>query len=106
MHGKGHMIFADGKQYIGDYDKDVRHGNGKFIWPDGREYDGRWVAGKQFGEGYYTGKDGIAKKGVWVDGKREKWLDEGDTESVISLTVQSEMSRSKCRYNLGEITES
>ena len=37
---------------------------------------------------------------MWVEGKREKWIDEGDTESVISLTVPSEMSRSKCRYDL------
>ena len=46
MHGKGHMIFSDGKQYIGDFDSDVRHGKGKFMWTDGRVYDGGWVNGK------------------------------------------------------------
>ena len=53
------MIYADGKQYIGQFESDFRHGKGKIIWADGQEYDGSWVAGKQSGEGYYTDTGGV-----------------------------------------------
>ena len=70
------MVFSDGKQYIGDFDCDVRHGKGKFMWTDGRVYDGGWVNGKQFGVAFYTDKHGIKKKGRWEDGKRVEWIEE------------------------------
>jgi hypothetical protein len=46
MHGKGHLIWPDGKEYIGDFVEDKRHGHGKFKWKDGREYEGQWQKGK------------------------------------------------------------
>jgi hypothetical protein len=48
------MTWADGKQYIGDFEDDKKHGKGKFLWKDGREYDGGWLRGKQHGTGSYT----------------------------------------------------
>ena len=46
MHGKGILIWPDGKEYTGDFYEDKRHGFGKFKWKDGREYEGEWVKGK------------------------------------------------------------
>ena len=40
MHGQGHLIWPDDKEYIGEFAEDYRHGNGKFKWKDGREYNG------------------------------------------------------------------
>lgn len=59
MHGKGHLIWPDGKQYIGEFEEDKRHGKGKFTWKDGREYDGGWVKGKQSGVGVYKNTNGV-----------------------------------------------
>ena len=76
MHGHGHLIWPDGKQYIGEFEEDQRHGQGKFYWSDGREYEGSWVVGKQSGVGYFTDENGIRRKGMWLDGIRKEWLDE------------------------------
>ena len=46
MHGKGHMKYKDGKEYIGDYYEDQRHGQGLYKFGDEREYEGGWVKGK------------------------------------------------------------
>ena len=40
MHGHGHLVWPDGKEYTGAFADDKRHGNGKFKWKDGREYNG------------------------------------------------------------------
>ena len=40
MHGKGKLIWADGKEYIGDFIEDKRSGEGSFKWKDGKEYRG------------------------------------------------------------------
>jgi hypothetical protein len=40
MHGKGHLIWPDGKEYIGEFIDDKRHGHGIFKWTDGRQYEG------------------------------------------------------------------
>ena len=36
MHGRGLLIWADGKQYEGEFQDDKRHGQGTFKWTDGR----------------------------------------------------------------------
>ena len=100
------MLFADGKQYIGEYEKDVRSGEGKFIWPDGRKYEGQWVDGKQHGEGHYTGKDGVKRKGLWIDGERAKWLDENEIESMASTNFTTRKSMKNERYSLDCFNES
>lgn len=46
MHGKGKIIWPDGKSYVGDYEDDKKHGEGTFEWPDGRKYIGSWKNGK------------------------------------------------------------
>ena len=46
MHGKGKLVWPEGKEYNGDFYEDRRHGFGKFRWHDGREYEGYWKDGK------------------------------------------------------------
>lgn len=49
------------------------HGNGHFIWPDGKEYKGQWEFGKQHGIGILR-KDEKERKGEWKEGKRVRWV--------------------------------
>ena len=46
MHGKGELIWKDGRKYIGNYENDKKHGQGEFHWSDGRIYKGEWAHGK------------------------------------------------------------
>jgi hypothetical protein len=39
--------------YEGEFFNDKREGKGHFIWADGRQYIGDWKAGKQHGVGEY-----------------------------------------------------
>jgi hypothetical protein len=73
MHGRGKLVWADGKMYEGEYRDDKKEGQGTFTWADGRKYIGGWKDGKQHGIGEYVTPDGT-QKGEWVDGKRTKWL--------------------------------
>jgi hypothetical protein len=38
MHGRGNLLFEDGRRYIGELAEDVLSGYGIFLWPDGRRY--------------------------------------------------------------------
>jgi hypothetical protein len=46
MHGKGLLVWPDGKSYEGDFREDKRDGVGIFKWGDGKEYCGEWKVGK------------------------------------------------------------
>lgn len=46
MHGKGHFIWPDGKEYKGYYCFDLKHGEGEFKWADGTVYKGEFRDGK------------------------------------------------------------
>ena len=46
MHGKGEIVWKDGRKYVGDYQHDKKHGYGIFEWNDGRRYEGNWKNGK------------------------------------------------------------
>ena len=75
------MTYANRMHYIGGFDSNMRHGKGKLIWPDGREYYGHWIQDKRSGEGYFTSKNGVKRKEVWLDGKRLHQADEGEQVS-------------------------
>lgn len=45
MHGKGQIIWQDGRKYTGEYEDDKKHGKGIFEWSDGRKYIGTWISG-------------------------------------------------------------
>ncbi len=53
MHGKGKLVWVDGRSYDGEYEYDKKYGYGTFTWPDGRKYSGYWKDGKQHGRGEY-----------------------------------------------------
>ena len=53
MHGFGKYVWADEKQYEGQYCDDKKHGYGIYKWPDGRRYMGFWKDGKQHGLAEY-----------------------------------------------------
>lgn len=46
MHGRGTLIWRDGKRYEGNFVNDKREGHGIFRWKDGRVYEGEWKDGK------------------------------------------------------------
>lgn len=53
MNGKGHLKWADGREYRGEFIDDKRDGYGEFTWKDGRKYKGDWKNGKQHGVGVF-----------------------------------------------------
>lgn len=46
MHGKGLLVWPDGKYYEGEFKEDLKHGFGIFFWEDKRCYKGEWKEGK------------------------------------------------------------
>ena len=46
MHGRGTLVWRDGKRYEGQFVYDKREGHGTFKWKDGRVYEGQWKDGK------------------------------------------------------------
>eukprot|EP01087_Luapelamoeba_hula_P015554 TRINITY_DN4662_c0_g1_i5.p1 TRINITY_DN4662_c0_g1~~TRINITY_DN4662_c0_g1_i5.p1 ORF type:complete len:443 (+),score=76.99 TRINITY_DN4662_c0_g1_i5:44-1372(+) len=68
-HGKGIMLFKDGK-YEGGWKNGKQHGRGKYVWNSGSTYDGYWKTGKFDGMGTYTWPSGAAYMGTWTKGKK------------------------------------
>lgn len=75
MHGKGVMIWTDGRKYEGELYYGKIHGYGIFTWPDGKRYEGQFVKGKKHGYGIHEWGDGRRYKngerqvGIWLCGK-------------------------------------
>jgi len=46
MHGYGHLVWPNGRQYEGEFVNDVKQGQGTFQWADGQIYTGQWLNGK------------------------------------------------------------
>lgn len=46
MHGNGHLVWANGRQYQGQFKNDLKEGTGIYRWSDGQEYFGQWLNGK------------------------------------------------------------
>ena len=59
MHGKGEMVYEDGRSYVGEYYNDKKHGHGSYKWPNsGKVYEGGWMNGKQHGRARFTNASG------------------------------------------------
>ena len=82
MHGEGHYIWGDGREYIGSYKNDKKHGFGKYRWADKRKYIGFWENGKQNGYGKYIMANGCTQYGIWGKGKRTRWLSEEELKNL------------------------
>ena len=54
MHGKGELIYIDGRRYVGEYKNNLRDGKGTFVTKEGRnehEYNGWWQNNNRHGYG-------------------------------------------------------
>ena len=69
-HGAGHMTYADGSRYVGDWVYDLRHGTGTMTQANGDSYTGEWVEDVRHGYGTYTYGDGRLYQGEWTEGVR------------------------------------
>jgi len=49
MHGKGTLLWPDGRKYEGEFVNDKRTGKAIFHWGDGRMYEGDFLDGKLHG---------------------------------------------------------
>jgi hypothetical protein len=47
FHGKGVMIFPNGRKYEGEFKESKAHGKGAMIFPDGHKYEGMYEDGKK-----------------------------------------------------------
>lgn len=54
MEGVGLYKWADGNEYYGEYQNNIKQGNGKFKWTNGKIYEGPFVNGKPHGFGTLT----------------------------------------------------
>jgi len=67
--GEGKMVYADGSEYEGNWERDLRHGIGKMSWltPEGKAfYEGEWQHDLKHGHGRYEWGDGGAfYEGNW-----------------------------------------
>lgn len=93
MHGVGHYIWGDGREYKGDYANDKKHGFGKYLWPDGRIYVGQWEKGKQNGYGKYVQKSGNIQFGIWKAGKRVQVLSSEEVENLKDTEIFQRLSK-------------
>lgn len=69
-HGRGSMVYANGRHYEGQWLKDHRHGHGIMTYPDGTRYEGQWREGLWHGHGAVAYADGSRYEGQWVNDKR------------------------------------
>jgi len=93
-HGKGVMLYTDGRTYEGEWENDLKHGvgvevlansnryegeflNGKpegsgaFYWANGEFYEGDWKNGLKHGSGMWKGTKGESYTGEWKNGKAD-----------------------------------
>lgn len=76
-HGRGHMKFADGGEYEGDYVDGFYEGRGTLTMPPAAaatsfvKYTGDFVRGRQSGNGTMWYADGSSYTGQWANGLRE-----------------------------------
>jgi hypothetical protein len=67
--GSGEYIWKDGRQYEGEWNKDLREGRGKFFFPNGDMFDGNFVAGLREGPGRFEFHDGSLFEGSFHQGQ-------------------------------------
>ncbi|EAR94970.2 MORN motif protein (macronuclear) [Tetrahymena thermophila SB210] len=69
-HGKGLMIYNNGRLYEGLWENDLKHGKGFEKFPNCSVYEGQYVNGKPEGIGTYTYFNGEVYDGQWVNGMK------------------------------------
>jgi hypothetical protein len=54
----GRRVWADGKEYVGEFENGQPRGQGTFTWPNGTQYVGELRNGQYHGQGAYTDPNG------------------------------------------------
>lgn len=67
-HGHGTLVFADGSEYVGEWECNRQHGAGTRRWNNGDCYTGQYVDGARTGEGRFYFANGDLYVGEWVNG--------------------------------------
>lgn len=67
--GKYYGEFEESTNEDGSTTK-LKSGKGKYIWADGREYNGEWKNDIQNGKGQLVHANGVVFQGEWVDGAK------------------------------------
>lgn len=94
MNGKGHLMYEDGRHYVGEFMNDLKHGFGVYSWTDGRRYQGSWFKGKQDGSGIFTNTENIEKEGIWKNGERVKWINKFSSKNSKRKETSNRVSES------------
>lgn len=72
MHGKGAIVWPDGKVYTGEFKNDKMQGKGKKVWPEalgGGSYEGDFVDDMMQGKGVMNWPDGGTYTGDFANDK-------------------------------------
>ena len=73
QNGEGTWIGANGDKYIGQWKDDKRHGEGTWTWADGDKYVGEYKDDKKHGLGKFTRANGeVGHDGEWENGQPKK----------------------------------
>jgi hypothetical protein len=69
LHGKGIMIYKNGRVYAGDFVTNAPDGNGEEVYPNNDKYVGKYRKGFKSGNGVYTYSNGDVYKGAFAENK-------------------------------------
>ncbi|KAI4723586.1 hypothetical protein E4T48_00086 [Aureobasidium sp. EXF-10727] len=70
-HGLGHLMYLNGDEYQGNFDRSQRSGHGRMLYANNDTYDGQWAQDQPHGHGTYTyHRTGNVYTGNWQEGKR------------------------------------
>jgi hypothetical protein len=67
--GNGQYLWADGRQYQGEWQNDARHGQGQFHYPNGDYFHGTFSHGMRHGHGRFEFHDGSLFEGGFQKGE-------------------------------------
>ena len=70
-HGRGRMVWADGRMYDGEFRRGLRQGQGTLELANGDQYVGEWQNDQMHGHGTYTSAEEGEYDGHWANGLRE-----------------------------------
>lgn len=69
LHGKGIMIYKNGRVFSGDFITNAPDGNGEEVYPNNDKYVGKYRKGFKCGYGVYTYANGDVYKGTFAENK-------------------------------------
>ena len=92
-HGRGHMDYANGDVFNGEWSGGIIEGRGS-LSRGGEEYDGYFKQGKRCGQGKVVYKDKTAYVGEWKDDMRHgkgKIISADETEVKDAMWAEDQM---------------